>query len=215
MRIAYVVAIAILVGGLSQNIAFAMDKSTPPVTIIMLGDSLTAGYGLEQKHSLPTQLQKSLRENGHDVTIINAGVSGDTTAGGLERLAWTLAEPAEYLAIALGANDGLRGVNPALTRDNLDKMIAQAQEIDPDMQIVLLGMLAPPNLGKDYAAQFNSIYPDLAEKYDIPLYPFLLEGVVAKRSLNQNDGIHPNPKGVQVLVKRLTPFFADILAPLD
>jgi len=179
--------------------------------MIILGDSLTAGYGLEEKYSFPTQLEHALQSDGIDISIINAGVSGDTTAGGLERLAWTLddpfSEPADILVIALGANDGLRAVPPAFTRENLENIITQARDIQPSITILLIGMLAPPNLGDTYAMDFNKIYPELAEKYDIPLYPFFLDGVITDKDLNQADGIHPNAEGVEIIIGKSLPFF--------
>ena len=191
---------------LSFNIVYAKEKSIDSKQIIMLGDSLTAGYGLEEKYSLPAQLEKAFHTQNYKVSVINAGVSGDTTAGGLERLEWTLADGADILVIALGANDGLRGISPGFTKGNLEKIIIKARELHPLIKIILTGMLAPPNLGEKYSDNFNSIYPDLATKYNIPLYPFLLEGVVANKELNQADGIHPNEEGVKIIVDQLLPF---------
>lgn len=193
------------------HIAHANEKTRDPIEIIMLGDSLTAGYGLEEKDSLPSQLETALRNENLNVSVINAGVSGDTTAGGLERLQWSLTDTADILVIALGANDGLRGVAPSFTKDNLEKIIVNAQELRPDIKILLLGMMAPPNLGGQYAEQYNDIYPALAEKYHLPLYPFLLDGVISEKTLNQADGIHPNRKGVDVIVDKIVPFFKDNL----
>lgn len=191
----------------SIDIARAEEKSSKLVEIIMLGDSLTAGYGLEEKYSLPSQLEKALRKDNLNISVINAGVSGDTSKGGLERLEWTLVDKVDILAIALGANDGLRGVSPDFTKDNLEKIIIQAREIQPDIKILLIGMLAPPNLGAEYSKKFNIIYSKLAEKYKIPLYPFLLDGVVTNKELNQADGIHPNNDGVKIIVEKILPFF--------
>lgn len=193
------------------HIAHANEKTRDPIEIIMLGDSLTAGYGLEEKDSLPSQLEAALRNENLNVSVINAGVSGDTTAGGLERLEWSLTDTADVLVIALGANDGLRGVAPSFTKDNLEKIIVNTQELRPDIKILLLGMMAPPNLGGQYAEQYNDIYPALAEKYHLPLYPFLLDGVISEKTLNQADGIHPNRKGVDVIVDKIVPFFKDNL----
>lgn len=193
------------------HIAHANEKTRDPIEIIMLGDSLTAGYGLEEKDSLPSQLEAALRNENLNVSMINSGVSGDTTAGGLERLEWSLNDTADILVIALGANDGLRGVSPSFTKDNLEKIIVNAQELRPDIKILLLGMMAPPNLGGQYAEQYNDIYPALAEKYHLPLYPFLLDGVISEKTLNQADGIHPNRKGVDVIVNKIVPFFKDNL----
>lgn len=184
--------------------------------MVVLGDSLTAGYGLEEQDNFPSQLERALQSKGHTISISNAGVSGDTSTGGLERLEWSLADGGyDVLAVALGANDGLRGVDPQLTRRNLEQIIIQARKLNPDVKIILLGMLAPPNLGPEYAKIFNDIYPYLSEKYDLPLYPFFLDGVVMNKNLNQSDGIHPNEKGVKTIVENMAPFFENILVNLD
>jgi acyl-CoA thioesterase-1 len=193
----------------TTNVAQSGEKNVSPLTITILGDSLIAGYGLEEQNSYPSKLEKALQAENKKISILNAGVSGDTTAGGLERLEWTLADNPDVLVISLGANDGLRAVDPNFSRANLEKIILKARELNPDMKILLLGMLAPPNLGKNYAAKFNVIYPELSEKYDTPLYPFLLDGVILDQSLNQSDGIHPNAKGVDVMVKKTLPFFLE------
>jgi acyl-CoA thioesterase-1 len=194
----------------------ANDNITDPLKMVVLGDSLTAGYGLEEQDNFPSQLERALQSKGHTISISNAGVSGDTSTGGLERLEWSLADGGyDVLAVALGANDGLRGVDPQLTRRNLEQIIIQARKLNPDVKIILLGMLAPPNLGPEYAKIFNDIYPYLSEKYDLPLYPFFLDGVVMNKNLNQSDGIHPNEKGVKTIVENMAPFFENILVNLD
>lgn len=172
-------------------------------TILALGDSLTAGYGLEQTDAFPVQLQAALIKAGHDVTVLNAGVSGDTTAGGRSRLAWLLSADIDAVIVSLGANDGLRGLDPKQTRDNLDWILATLKE--RSIPTLLSGMYAPPNLGKDYGAEFNAIYPALAQKYGAVFDPFFLEGVAAMPSLNQDDGMHPNAQGVAIIVERLVP----------
>ena len=175
-----------------------------PLTITVLGDSLTAGYGLDGDSAFPAQLQTALREAGWPVTVINAGVSGDTTAAGRARLDWVLQEAPDMLIIQLGANDMLRGLPPESARTNLDDIITRGKS--RATQVILAGMQAPLNLGLAYRREFNRIYPDLAEKHDIPLYPFFLEGVARKSELNLDDGIHPNAQGIQEIVRRFTPF---------
>ena len=175
----------------------------PPV-IVAFGDSLSAGYGLEDADSFPVQLERALRETGLVATVINSGVSGDTTAGGRARLAWSIPEDADLVILELGANDGLRGIDPAETEANLDAML---RELDArDTRVLFAGMLAPPNLGRDYGTAFNDVFPRLAEKYGVTFYPFFLEGVAADPALNQRDGIHPNAEGVARIVDRITPY---------
>ncbi len=175
-----------------------------PLKITVLGDSLTAGYGLDAEQAFPARLQEALREARWPVTVINAGVSGDTTAAGRARLDWVLQDEPDVLIIQLGANDALRGLPPQGARENLDDMITRATE--KGVQVILAGMQAPMNLGLGYRREFNPIYPDLAEKHNIPLYPFFLEGVAGKAELNLADGIHPNAKGVEEIARRFTPF---------
>ena len=176
--------------------------------IVILGDSITAGYGLAAGEELPAQLQAALAGHGVETTVENAGVSGDTTAGGLSRFDWAVQGEPEMIIVALGGNDGLRGIDPADTRGNLMAIIERAQS--RNARVVLAGMLAPPNMGADYGAAFNAIYPDLAAQQDVMLYPFLLDGVAAEADLNQDDGIHPNAEGAKVIATRL----ADVIAPV-
>lgn len=175
-----------------------------PLRLLMLGDSLTAGYGLKDLTlALPAQLQAALRTDGREITVLDGGVSGDTTAGGLARLDWTLGDKPQAVIVALGGNDGLRAIDPKATEANLVAILERlAQERIPTM---LAGMLAPPNLGPEYGAAFNALYPRLAARFQVPLYPFLLEGVAAEPALNQADGIHPNADGVREIVRRLAP----------
>lgn len=177
--------------------------------ILALGDSLTAGYGLSAQESLPSQLEQALRQRGHDVRVINAGVSGDTTAGGVARLDWALGDDPDVAIVALGANDGLRGIEPARIEDNLDTILSRLKA--EDVRVVLAGMLAPPNMGEDYAREFNAIFPRLARRHDVAFYPFLLDGVVADRTLNLPDGIHPTGRGVAIMVERLLPTVEKVL----
>jgi acyl-CoA thioesterase-1 len=193
--------------------AKAGEDPAGPYTVLAFGDSLTAGYGLPRGESLPDQLQEALEVRGLDIQMINAGVSGDTTSGGLSRLDWALEgvqdARIDLVILALGANDALRGIAPDLTRSNIAAMIERLQA--RGIPVLLAGMVAPPNMGPEYAAAFNPIYSDLAARYDVPLYPFLLDGVAAEPTLNQDDGMHPNEKGVSVIVDRLAPMVADLL----
>ncbi|MGE0421070.1 MAG: arylesterase [Reyranellaceae bacterium] len=171
--------------------------------IAMLGDSLTAGYGLPPQEALPVKLEKALKAAGRDVTIANHGVSGDTTAGGLSRVDWMMGDKPRLVLVALGANDALRGIDPAETERNLDAIITRIKA--EGAAVMLFGMAAPRNFGPEYTKAFDGLYPRLAEKHKVPLYPFLLDGVAMQPDLNQADGIHPNPRGVDVLVKRIAP----------
>ena len=173
-------------------------RSTPAETrprIVFLGDSLTAGHGLAAADAFPAVLQQRLQEAGHDFEVINAGVSGDTSAGGLRRLDWSLEGDVRVLVVALGGNDGLRGLPPDQLRANLARIIETAQ--GRDIAVILAGMEAPPNFGPTYTQQFRAVYRELAEQYDVALIPFFLEGVAGVASLNQSDGIHPNTEGQQ------------------
>lgn len=188
------------------------QATTKPLKVVVLGDSLTAGYGLPAGDAFPTKLQKALKDRGIDTEMVNAGVSGDTASGGLERLDWSVPPDADAVIVELGANDALRGTDPKVPRKALDEILKRLKQ--RNIPVLLAGMLAPPNYGKDYAAQFNAIYPDLAKQYDVPLYPFLLDGVAAVANLNQPDGIHPTAAGVDVIVTRILPAVEALLRPL-
>jgi len=177
--------------------------SADRIKIVVLGNSLTAGYGLKKTDAFPVKLEIALGSKGYFVRVINAGVSGDTTAGGKSRLAWALSDNPQIVILELGANDGLRGLDPTETRTNLDTILIKLKE--RGVIVLLAGMLAPPNLGNEYVKEFNQIYPDLAKKHGISLYRFFLEGVANDPSLNQADGIHPNPLGVDEIVHRILP----------
>jgi acyl-CoA thioesterase-1 len=187
------------------------ESATPRV--LALGDSLTAGYGLALPDAFPTRLAARLKHDGVTVDIVNAGVSGDTSAGGLARLDWALADHPDFVLVELGANDALRGIEPQVTYDNLDKILARLKAAG--VKALLLGMRAPANWGGDYQRAFDAIYPRLAAKYGVPLYPFFLEGVALDPALNQADGLHPNPKGVAVLVERIAPYVERLVASGD
>lgn len=163
--------------------------------LVFLGDSLTAGLGLDADESFPSLIQRRLDERGLSFTVVNAGVSGDTSAGGLRRLDWLLQGHPRVVVVALGGNDGLRGLPPEDLRRNLGAIIARAREAGAG--VILAGMEAPPNNGPEYTARFRQVYPELADEFDIALIPFLLEGVAGEPSLNQADGIHPNPEGAR------------------
>jgi len=181
-----------------------------PTTILAFGDSLFAGYGLNPADSIPAQLERALKAKGHDVRMVNAGVSGDTTADGLARLGWSLADKPDLVLVELGANDALRGLDPDRARANLDRILAQLKAAK--IPVLLVGMMAPRNLGSAYAAKFDPIFPELARQYGVPLYPFILDGVALDAGLNQPDGLHPNPKGVAIIVGRMLPVVEQALA---
>lgn len=181
--------------------------------IVALGDSLTAGLGLDARTTFPTRLEAALRARGHDVTIINAGVSGDTTRNGLARLDWSIDPGADAVIVELGANDALRGTDPAIAREALDAILAHLSE--RGLPVLLAGMVAPPNLGDAYAAAFNPIFAELAAKYNAILYPFFLDGVAGDSKFNLNDGIHPNAAGVEIIVARMLPFVEALIARID
>jgi len=177
--------------------------------VLAFGDSLTAGLGLPANEAFPARLAARLKDEGIDVKMVNAGVSGDTTTDGLARLDWALADKPDYVILALGANDALRGIDPKIARANLDKMIVKIQA--SGAKLLLLGMLAPANWGADYEHAFDSIYPELAKAHDVPLYPFFLEGVAMNPALNQPDGLHPNEHGVAILVDHIAPLVAKMV----
>jgi acyl-CoA thioesterase-1 len=178
-------------------------KNVKPVKLAVLGDSLTAGYGLPASAAFPVRLQKALQEKGITTEIINAGVSGDTASGGRDRLDWSIPPDTEAVIVELGANDALRGVDPATTRAALEEIVKKLKA--RNIAVLLCGMYAPPNLGPDYGSRFNGIYPDLAKAYSVPLYPFFLEGVTGDAKLTQPDGLHPTAAGVDVVVQRILP----------
>jgi acyl-CoA thioesterase-1 len=199
---------ALLAAGLYLMIGGAPAAAHVPI-ILDFGDSLTAGYGLAPEQAFPARLEAALRREGIEVRVVNSGVSGDTTAGGLARLEWALADKPDLVILALGANDALRGIDPATVRDNLDKMIRKVEAADA--KVLLVGMLAPPNWGAEYKTAFDRVFPELAKVHGVPLYPFFLEGVAMKPELNQPDGLHPNERGVAVLVDRLAPVVARLV----
>lgn len=185
----------------------AAPADAATVRIVVLGDSLTAGYGLAAEDGFPARLEAALKADGVDAQVINKGLSGDTTAGGLWRLDGALAAgpdgPPDALILELGANDGLRGLDPKKAEANLDAILTKAKA--QGLKILLTGMKAPPNYGREYTAEFDAIFPRLAARHNVPLYPFFLDGIAADRAFNLPDGLHPNPAGVAVLVERILP----------
>jgi acyl-CoA thioesterase-1 len=171
--------------------------------IAVLGDSLTTAYGLAIEEGFPAQLERRLQDEGYDCAVLDAGVGGDTTAGGLARLDWTLADRPSHVIVELGGNDGLRALPPEQMEENLDAIVGRLQA--EDVPVLLAGMRAPPNLGRSYGEAFEAVFPRVAERNDVPLYPFFLDGVAGDPALNQGDGIHPTAKGVAVIVERILP----------
>lgn len=187
-------------------------RSTP-IKLVVLGDSLTAGYGLPAAAAFPVRLQQALKDKDIDADIVNAGVSGDTTSGGRDRLDWSIPKDTEAVIVELGANDALRGIDPKVTRAALADILKTLKA--RNIAVLLCGMVAPPNYGADYGAAFNAIYPDLAKAYDVPLYPFFLEGVAGDTALNQADGMHPTAEGVERIVRNILPTIEAFLKPLQ
>ena len=185
------------------------------LNIVGFGDSLMAGYEpvpLSPSDAFPIKLEAALKANGHDIAIANAGVSGDTSSGGLSRLDWSVPDGTHAVLLELGANDALRGISPEKTRENLDMMIGKLKE--RGIAVLLIGMLSPPNMGSDYQARFDRIYPELAETHGVALYPFFLDGVAAQSGLDIGDGMHPNPKGVDIMVERFLPYAETLIAEI-
>jgi acyl-CoA thioesterase-1 len=184
-----------------------------PLKMVVLGDSLSAGLGLPASAAFPARLQKALETKGIKVDMINAGVSGDTASGGRDRLDWSVPEGTGAVILELGANDALRGTDPAVTRAALSDILTRLKA--RRVAVLVCGMLAPPNYGREYAARFNAIYPELAKSFGVPLYPFFLEGVAADAKLNQADGLHPTADGVDVIVKNILPMVEAFLGALS
>ena len=185
----------------------------PPLRIAFFGDSLTAGYGVAEEEAFPYLLERALGERGHEVAILNAGVSGDTTAGGLRRIAWVLRQRPDILVVGLGGNDGLRGLPIEMTEANLGQIVAEAEEAGS--RVLLLGMLMPPNYGPAYTEGFAAIFPRLAERLGVPLVPFLLDGVGGRPELNQDDGIHPTAAGHRILASTVYRYLEALVLDLE
>ena len=194
---------------LMSSIGLGCPAAPRAPVVLDFGDSLTAGLGLPANEAFPARLEAWLDQRGVAARVVNAGVSGDTTADGLARLDWALAEKPDLVILALGANDALRGIDPSTVHENLDKMIGKIEA--SGAKVLLLGMLAPPNWGAEYKHAFDQIFRELAQTHHLPLYPFFLEGVAMNPELNQPDGLHPNEKGVAVLVDRIAPVVAGLI----
>jgi acyl-CoA thioesterase-1 len=179
------------------------------IHILAFGDSLTAGLGLEPQQAFPARLEAALKARGHDIVIANAGVSGDTSTAGAERLDWSLVPGIDGVIVELGSNDALRGIDPDETEKALDRILGALKQ--RKLPVLLAGMLAPRNLGADYGKKFDAIYPRLAAKHGVLFYPFFLDGVAAEPAFNQPDGLHPNSKGVDMIVSRILPITEDLL----
>lgn len=190
----------------------ALAAEAKPVKLVVLGDSLSAGLGLSASDAFPAKLQKALRDKGIAVNIGNAGVSGDTASGGRDRLDWSVPEGTQGVILELGANDALRGTDPSVTKAALSDILTRLKA--RGVPVLLCGMLAPPNYGKDYADRFNAIYPELSSSFGVPLYPFFLDGVAADAKLNQADGIHPTPAGVDIIVNNIMPAVEALLGTI-
>lgn len=186
------------------------SKKEKKSKIIFLGDSITAGYGVNKSRAFPALIAARLeKEKLSSFEVINGGISGSTTASGLSRLKWQLKGKPSYIVIALGANDGLRGIKVDKTKENLEEIINLAKQ--HQLKILMAGMMMPPNYGKHYTEEFAAIFPDLAKKHSIPLMPFLLEGVAGEAPLNQTDGIHPNEKGHEMIAEKIWPHLYKLL----
>ena len=193
-------------------VAFLFFQNTPtPKTILFFGDSLTAGYGLSAENAFPALIEKELNKSQKRVRVINGGLSGETSAGGLSRIDWVLKQPVDIFVLELGANDGLRGLPLDQTRKNLQGIIDKVKAKNPKVKFVLAGMMVPPNMGKAYSDEFKEIFPAVAKKNNATLMPFLLEGVGGDEKLNQADGIHPNEAGHKIVAKNLGAILSKLL----
>ncbi len=199
-----------VVGKYALFIAMAFLVQAKPKVILFFGDSLTAGYGLSPEEAFPALSEKELIKNGKNIKVVNAGLSGETSAGGLSRIDWVLRQPIDIFVLELGANDGLRGLPVDQTKKNLQSIIDKVKAKNPDVKIVVTGMMVPPNMGSTYTTQFTDIFPEIAKKNKATLMPFLLEGVAGNEKLNQADGIHPNIEGHKIVAANVT----KVLSPL-
>jgi len=202
---------AVITFGLLFGAVDAVEART--IQLVGLGDSLMAGYQLPPGDGFPAKLEAALKAKGLDVAVADAGVSGDTTSGGLSRVDWSVPDGTDGVILELGANDALRGIPPEQTEKNLETMIGQLKQ--RKIPVLLVGMLAPPNMGADYAEKFNPIYKRLADKYQLALYLFFLDGVATHADLQLSDGMHPNPKGVDVMVERILPAIVTFVGMID
>lgn len=192
-------------------VVILMQGSTAPKTILFFGDSLTAGYGSSPEEAFPALIEKQFNKSEARVRIVNAGISGETSAGGLGRIDWVLRQPIDIFVLELGANDGLRGLPVEATRKNLQSIMDKVKAKYPKAKIVLAGMMVPPNMGKDYSDNFKNLFPELAKKNNAVLMPFLLDGVAGNPKLNIGDGIHPNPQGHKIIAGNLFPILEKLI----
>jgi len=207
------ISICLITGLLMTCVSLmASPPAQAKIIIVAFGDSLTAGYNLPASAAFPNQLEKALLDLGLDVEVVNAGVSGDTTSGGLQRLDWSIPDHANAVILELGANDMLRGLSPQISYKNLDEMITRLKA--RKISILLAGMLAAPDLGKEYSTSFNAIYPDLAQKHDVFFYPFFMDSLIGRTDLLLQDGMHPTTQGVALIVKNILPTVKEMLAAL-
>jgi acyl-CoA thioesterase-1 len=202
-----------MVGKLSGIIVALLlfQGTTSTKTIMFYGDSLTAGYGLSPEEAFPNLLEKKLKELGKNCKVINAGLSGETSAGGLSRIDWVLRQPIDVFVLELGGNDGLRGLPLEQTKSNLQAIIDKVKAKNPNAKIVVAGMMVPPNMGNEYSTAFRKVFPEIAKKNNATLIPFLLDGVAGNEKLNLPDGIHPNPEGHQIIAGNLVKVIAPLL----
>lgn len=222
----FLIAIGLLFWGCEQgNVNQANDNSVVETEtvqqdeaqkhIVFFGNSLTAGYGLEPSQAFPALIQDKIDSLDLNFTVVNAGLSGETTAGGKSRIEWVLRQPMDVFVLELGANDGLRGISPAETKRNLQEIISKVREAKPEAQILLVGMQMPPSMGQAFTEEFKNVYPQLAEENNIKLVPFLLEGVGGERNLNLQDGIHPNEEGHRRLAENVWPELKPLLVDME
>ena len=195
--------------GLAMLLAASPARAAEELVLVVFGDSLTAGFGLDEKDAFPTKLEAALEAKGYNIRMVNAGVSGDTTSAGLARLDWVIPDDADAVIVELGANDALRGQDPEKAYQALDQIVTKLKA--KDVAVLIAGMEAPRNMGPAYVKEFNGIYPRLAQKHGVALYPFFLDGVATDPKLNQSDGIHPNAEGVTVIVERILPAVQTLL----
>ena len=202
-----IIKVAIFLCGLTLSAnAFAQEKQ-----ILIFGDSITAGFGLEEQNAFPAFIQQKIDTLGMKYNVVNAGLSGETSAGGLRRIDWVLQQPVDIFVLELGGNDGLRGIDPDNTKQNLQGIIGKVEEKYPGAEIILTGMEAPPNMGERYTEEFRSVFYELAEENDVTFMPFILEGVAGNPELNQGDGIHPTEEGHRVIAENLWTYLQRVL----
>lgn len=192
-------------------LSLVFQKTTPVKTILFFGDSITAGYGLSTEEAFPALAEKQLNKNGKPCKVINAGLSGETTAGGLARIDWILRQPVDVFVLELGGNDGLRGLPIEQSKKNLQAIIDKVKAKNPNVKVVVAGMMVPPNMGSDYTSKYKTIFPEIAKKNKATLIPFILEGVAGNEKLNQSDGIHPTAEGHKIVAKTIVKTISPLL----